>query len=180
MNGDFLPLYLLTTSCCRRSVPMLVFCPHTVLTFEPRNPIILDYQATLAEYINNGEAFQSRRKPTSRVFCAYSDWARSRRIPPYYNRGNLVVYVTSLPPAHDASSPHYCQRCRSLAFGVNEDRALQASQEEEEEDGAESSTEESSISSNDEDDEPGLRGFPYFVFEKVRWLGMHSGVFGVL
>lgn len=27
----------------------------TVLTFEPRNAIILDYQATLAQYINNGE-----------------------------------------------------------------------------------------------------------------------------
>lgn len=26
-----------------------------VLTFEPQNAIILDYQATLAQYINNGE-----------------------------------------------------------------------------------------------------------------------------
>lgn len=29
----------------------------SVLKFEPRNAIILDYQATLAQYINNGEAW---------------------------------------------------------------------------------------------------------------------------
>ena len=41
---------------------------YTVLTFEPRNAIILDYQATLAQYINNGE---KRRKgvPSASGLC---------------------------------------------------------------------------------------------------------------
>jgi len=33
-----------------------------VLSFEPHNAIILDYQATLAQYINNGERLRTKRR----------------------------------------------------------------------------------------------------------------------